>query len=94
MGLKCEHVKLDIKLGRNIFVKKNYIVNSSPFGGRRGVPCISKALTYHHFDTSGGYNNNTDDVILLIPIELLMHRSTVVSPQIFEFLDQCYHSNE
>ena len=57
MGLKCEHVKLEFKLGRNIFVKKNYIVKSSPFGGRRGVPCISKALTYHHFDVSGGYIN-------------------------------------
>ena len=57
MGLKCEHVKLEFELGRNIFVKKNYIVNSSPFGGRRGVPCISKALTYHHFDVSGGYIN-------------------------------------
>ena len=65
-----------------------------PLGGRRGVPCISKALTYHHFHTSGGYNNNTDDVTLSIFIELLIHRSTVVSLLIFEFLCQCYQSNK
>jgi len=57
MGLETENNKFEIKLGNRILVKKNYIVKSSPFGGRRGVPCISKALTYHHFDVSGGYIN-------------------------------------
>ena len=57
MGLKFENIKFESKLGRNIFLKKNYILLGSPFGGRRGVPCISKALTYHHFDVSGGYIN-------------------------------------
>ena len=37
-----------------------------PLGGRRGVPCIAEALTYHHLYISGGYNNNTNDVILSI----------------------------
>ena len=57
MGLERENNKFEIKLWNSLVVKKNYIVKSSPFGGRRGVPCISKALTYHHFDLSGGYIN-------------------------------------
>ena len=57
MGLERENNKFEIKLGNSIFARNNYILKISPFGGRRGVPCISKALTYHHFDVSGGYIN-------------------------------------
>ena len=39
-----------------------------PLGGRRGVPCIAEALTYHHLYKSGGYNNNTNDVIFSMSI--------------------------
>ena len=44
--------------------KKLLVEMKIPLGGRRGVPCIAEALTYHHLYISGGYNNSTDDVIL------------------------------